>query len=370
MPENGGQPLDGYLTKTGHICHYSDMPVSRNTQNISVSLITTPEMSAGVIYGLQEVFACVGTMWNNLMGDCSVSRQMRPRVVGRTTEPVRTTMGSTLVSDHTFSEAHQTDVVIAGDVILPLDAGPAGLWDEEVQWLKEQYDKGAIICSVCTGSLLLAEAGLLDGLEATSHWSATGLFQKYYPKVLLKPECILLPAGVGHRIITSGGSASWNDLALYLIARFCGEEEARNIAKIFLFGDRSDGQLPFSAMVRPKQDVDLTIAKCQEWIADHYALGNPVERMAEQSGLTARTFKRRFHSATGYAPLDYVQTLRIEEAKHILETTDTPIDDIAELVGYMEPNSFRRLFKRTTGITPHQYRVRFKTVVPIQAGSA
>ncbi len=87
--------------------------------------------------------------------------------------------------------------------------------------------------------------------------------------------------------------------------------------------------------------------------------------MAQQSGLGARTFKRRFASATGYAPLDYVQSLRIEEAKQMLETTDDAIDDIASTVGYDEPNSFRRLFKRTTGIAPHQYRVRFKSVAPV-----
>ncbi|MBZ0218613.1 MAG: AraC family transcriptional regulator [Fimbriimonadaceae bacterium] len=85
-------------------------------------------------------------------------------------------------------------------------------------------------------------------------------------------------------------------------------------------------------------------------------------KMVEQSGLTSRTFKRRFANATGYAPLNYVQSLRIEEAKQMLETTDDVIDDIAGLVGYEDSNSFRRLFKRTTGITPHQYRVRFQIV--------
>ena len=149
---------------------------------------------------------------------------------------------------------------------------------------------------------------------------------------------------------------------MYLIARFCGEDEARHIAKVFLFGDRSDGQLPFAAMVRPKQHEDATIAHSQTWIAENYEETNPVAKMTLLSGLNARTFKRRFKSATGYTPLEYVQTLRIEEAKQMLETSDEAIDDIAESVGYDEPNSFRRLFKRTTGVSPNRYRLRFKDI--------
>ena len=199
---------------------------------------------------------------------------------------------------------------------------------------------------------MLAEAGLLDDAEATTHWSASGLFRTCYPNVDLRAERVLVPAGAEHRIVTSGGSASWTDLALYLIARFAGDDEARRIAKIFLFGDRSDGQLPFAAMVRPKQHEDAAIAESQVWIADRYAGAHPVAAMAERSGLTERTFKRRFKAATGYAPLDYVQMLRIEESKQALETTSDPIDEIAAVVGYDNPNSFQRLFQTDDGHQP------------------
>ncbi len=128
------------------------------------------------------------------------------------------------------------------------------------------------------------------------------------------------------------------------------------------FSIRRDGQLPFAVMARPKQHEDAIIAQSQIWIADNYAVANPVSRMAEQSGLAPRTFKRRFAKTTGYTPLDYVQSLRVEEAKQMLKTTNDAIDGIASLVGYDDPNSFRRLFKRATSITPHQYRVHFKTV--------
>ena len=339
------------------------MPASAPQRPVSISLVAVPEVSAAIVLSLHEVFAYVGVAWEALTGDKYETRSMVPRIVGRTTEPMRTSIGAILVPDHTFLEMHRSDVVIVGDLFLDDGLGPVGRWDEEVAWIRDQYNRGAIVCSVCTGSMMLAEAGLLDDVDATTHWSATQTFADCYPRVVLQPERLLVPGGQGHRIVTSGGSASWTELALYLVARFCGEAEARRIAKIFLFGDLSHGQMPFAAMVRPKQHDDEVIADSQQWIADNYAVTNPVSRMASRSSLSERTFKRRFSKCTGYTPLDYVQSLRIEEAKHMLETTDESIDDIASQVGYEDPNSFRRLFKRTTSITPNQYRLRFQPIV-------
>ena len=340
------------------------MPAPSTSRQVSIGLVAVPDVSAAVVYGLHEVFTSVGTAWEQITGEPARGRRFKARIVAGSAEAIRTKMGALVAPDSRFGDALRFDAVIVADLNMPAGAGPKGRWCQAANWLRDQYDRGAIVCSVCTGSLMLAEAGLLDNAEATTHWSASGLFRTCYPNVALKAERMLVPAGAEHRIVTSGGSASWTDLALYLIARFAGDAEARRIAKIFLFGDRSDGQLPFAAMVRPKQHEDAAIADSQVWIADHYARPHPVAAMAERSGLTERTFKRRFKSATGYAPLDYVQTLRIEEAKQALETTDDPIDQIAVAVGYHDPNSFRRLFKRTTSISPSRYRQRFRTVAP------
>jgi transcriptional regulator GlxA family with amidase domain len=210
---------------------------------------------------------------------------------------------------------------------------------------------------------MLAEAGLLDGEEATCHWAATETMRHRYPEVRLRPERVLVTSGSEHRLVTAGATASWTDLALYLVARFCGEDEARRAAKLFLFGDRSAGQLPFAARVRPRQHDDAAIAAAQGWIADNYAEANPVAGMTGASGLAPRTFKRRFQAATGYAPLDYVLSLRIEEAKQMLETTDAPIEAVAGEVGYAEAAAFRRVFKRATGISPLQYRQKFRRLI-------
>lgn len=338
------------------------MPASHRSRDIRISLIAIPEISAAVLYSLQEVFLSVGNTWQMVTGTPAYAPQFSVCIVGKSRKLLRTNLGVPIRPDKTFNDNHATDVIIVSDISLEPDVEIQGRWPEAITWIQDKYGKGAIVCSVCTGSLLLAEADLLNNLEATTHWSAKPLFQSCYPQIALKPERVLLPTGSEHRLITSGGSASWSDLALYLIARFCGQQEARRIAKLFLFGDRSNGQLPFAAMVRPKQHDDAVVAQCQVWASDHYDLPNPVTEMIQQSGLTSRTFKRRFKKATGFDPLDYVQTLRMEEAKQMLEATSEPIDIIAASVGYQDPNSFRRLFKRVTAISPGQYRQRFQKV--------
>jgi len=134
------------------------------------------------------------------------------------------------------------------------------------------------------------------------------------------------------------------------------------IAKVFVLGDRSDGQLPFSALIRPSRHSDGLIERCQAWVAYHYTDPAPVQRLVEYAGLPPRTLKRRFRAATGYSPIEYVQTVRIEEAKHLLETTTRATDDVAAEVGYQDPGWFRRLFKQMTGLTPARYRQRFATI--------
>lgn len=331
---------------------------------ISISLLALPETTPTSLYGFYEVFTAVGTAWEMLTGQSTGLAQPSVRLVSARSRSFKSALGLTIAPQATFAEMKRSDLVIVTDLALPPETDPRGRWPEATAWLRAQYRQGALVGSVCTGSILLAEAGLLDGAEATTHWSACDLFERCYPAVKLRPERILSPAGEAHRIITAGGTGSWENLALYLVTRFFGEAEALRIAKIFLFGDRSDGQLPFAALSRPRRHSDAAIARCQSWIADHYAVGNPVAQMVRHSGLPERTFKRRFKAATGYAPVEYVQALRIEEAKQQLESTGAPIDSIARDVGYEDPTFFRRLFKRRTGVTPARYRQRFRSVLP------
>lgn len=334
---------------------------------LSVQILALPETTPGALYGLFEVFSCVGVAWSAVTGESVECRRVDVRIVSPRGEAFTGAFGAPIVPHAALDQAPDADVIVAADVELSPNIDPRGRWPTVAPWLRDRFSRGATICSVCTGSVLLADSGLLDGEEATTHWMVAGLFDAYFPSVKLRPERILSIAGPEQRIVTGGGSASWEDVALYLIARYCGEAEALRIAKLFLFGDRSEGQMPYAAMRRPSRHEDGVIAECQEWIANHYNEANPVSRMIAHSGLAPRTFKRRFRAATGYAPVEYVQALRMEEAKQVLETTDDPVDAIALTVGYDDPTFFRRLFKRRIGVTPSRYRQRFQSISHIRA---
>lgn len=301
-------------------------------------------------FGLHEVLGAAGHR-------DAFTRAIQPALVSGSATPYRASTGLQ-VTPQAGLGGDCADIVIICDIHMAPDETPDGRWTDEIAWVHRHLDHGAVVCATCSGSVLLAEAGLLDGADAASHWTMADLFRDRYPRVRFRPERILCDSGRGGRLITTGGASSWQDLALYLIGRFCGASEAARIARLFLLGDRGLGQLPFASMARPRQHGDAAIADAQAWLAGHYAQPNPVSAMVRRSGLAERSFKRRFSVATGYTPIEYVQAMRIEEAKQMLETDNAAIEDISAAVGYEDPTFFRRLFKRRAGITPAEYRQR------------
>jgi transcriptional regulator GlxA family with amidase domain len=163
----------------------------------------------------------------------------------------------------------------------------------------------------------------------------------------------------GQRLVMAGGGTTWLDMALFLIARVAGVEAAMQTARINLIDWHDIGQQPFARLARTRQSDDAIVGRCQEWIAEHYQDASPVAAMTRLSGLAERSFTRRFKAATGLSPLAYVHTLRLEEAKLLLERSDRPVEAIAEDVGYEDAAFFGRLFRRQVGLTPAQYRRRF-----------
>ncbi|WP_213086236.1 GlxA family transcriptional regulator [Roseateles sp. DAIF2] len=327
---------------------------------LRVSILALPETSATAVYGLYEMLSSVGVLWQQVTGEAVAARRIEARIVARSRKPYRSAIGTPIAPHASFAEQGLADVIVVTDIALPLDPAAPSRWGTEIGWVREHLEAGAQVCSACTGAILLAEAGLLDGRDATSHWSASALFRDRYPAVRWRPERILCDGGFEGRLLTTGGASSWEDLALHLVARHCGQEEAVRLAKLFVLGDRSDGQLPFAVMARPRQHEDAVVHASQLWLADHYAQPNPVAQLVARSGLPERSFKRRFTNATGYAPVDYVQALRIEEAKQLLESGGEAIERVASSIGYEDPAFFRRLFKRLAGITPGQYRQRYR----------
>lgn len=336
-------------------------------RTITVDFIAARETMGFGLYGMQGVLNSVGVGWEFMTGVASAAPRFECRVVAAERGLYHGPLGAPITPTATFAEAGEGALIIAPDIAVSVRKDPRGRWPEISEWLRERYAGGAVIGSVCSGSLMLAEAGLLDGEEAATHWAYAGVFERCYPAVRLRPERILALAGADRRIVTSGGASSWQDLALYLVTRFCGRDEALRIARLFLFGDRSDGQAPFAAPGPSTPHDDRVVADAQGWIAGNYADRSPVARMVARSGLSERSFNRRFRQATGYAPVQYVQTLRIEEAKQILEQSDMAVDDVAAEIGYEDPTHFRRLFKRLVGVTPAVYRRRMSLVGAVVA---
>jgi transcriptional regulator GlxA family with amidase domain len=281
---------------------------------------------------------------------------------------VDTASGLSLEVHRSLREIISTDIVIVPSLLVEHAEWVQGRHADLVRWLSEMHCKGALLCSACSGVLLLAETGLLDGQDATIHWAYAPTFRENFPAVRLCLVTVLVASGERAQFVMSGASASWHDLVLYLVARLVGPTVAQAISKFLLLQWHREGQTPYIAF-QPKIDhADAAVLEAQEWLAGHFSVANPVEELVRRSGLPERSFKRRFTQATGYAPMVYVQRLRVHEAKRLLERTEEAIDEISWKVGYEDPAFFRRLFKRLTGITPGAYRRKFR--VPAVATGA
>lgn len=158
----------------------------------------------------------------------------------------------------------------------------------------------------------------------------------------------------------AGATSSWQDLVLYLVGRYAGPEAAQALGNFMLFQWHLDSQAPYVSFAPSTDHGDAVVRELQEWLREHASIASPVEEMVRRSGLAESTLKRRFKQVTDYSPIRYVQCLRVEQAKRRLERSDDPIDEISWEVGYEDPAFFRRLFKRTTRMTPREYRRKFQ----------
>ncbi|WP_420349053.1 GlxA family transcriptional regulator [Pelagibius sp.] len=326
---------------------------------LTVALVALPDSSASTLYGMFDVFCSAGRDWEFLTTGKAGPSAMRPLVAAETLGTFRAANGVSITPDVTFADCPPPAIVCVPDVHVAPGALAAEDYTTVIDWLRRCYAAGSTLAAACSGSLLLAESGLLDGQDATTHWGYCEALGQNYPAVTVHPARALVASGDGQRLITSGGGTSWQDLALFLVARFLGQDEAMRLGRVYLADWHSHGQLPYSALARVRQVEDSRIAASQEWIADHYAETGPVAAMAARSGLPERSFKRRFAKATGMTPLDYVHTLRLEEAKQMLETTDLAVEAVAQEIGYEDASFFRRLFRRKVGMSPADYRRRF-----------
>ncbi len=328
---------------------------------LRIDILAAESCRGAILYGIYDLLTSVGSAWSYLTEGAPTPPMTRVRIVARAKEPFRCISRVPVAPDATLEEVDDAEIICLPNFRIGMMTPPKEVLGPEIDWIVERHSAGARLATACSGSALLADAGLLDGQEATAHWSMAEVFEKRYPRVAFCPDRTLTFAGEGDCIVMSGGMASWQDLALYLIARYIGPEHAAKSARFYCVDPKPDGQRHYAAPKRRLQSDDAVIQECQTWLANAYGKRDAVARMIARSGLPRRTFDRRFRAATGYSPKDYVQSLRVEEAKQFLEMDDQSVEAVSEAVGYSDSRAFRRLFKKMTGLSPAEYRRRFSS---------
>jgi transcriptional regulator GlxA family with amidase domain len=336
--------------------------VSTASSPVKVSIVAVPETAGSALYGMVDVLLAAGNIWQTLVNAAETRRHFDVQIVAPRKKPFACGNGIPVRPDASVADAPEADIVILPELWLGPDEHLHGRYPELMDWICEQYRNGASVYSACSGSVMLAETGLLDGREATSHWGYQHLFRNCYPKVQFQPEPNLVFATDDARVVTAGGTTSWHDLALHIIARYAGPAEAMRIAKVYLLKWHAEGDLPFESLVRRAGHDDAVVRSCEDWLEEHFTEKDALQVAVANAGIPERTLKRRFKQATGCTLIDYLQNLRVEEAKRLLETGALPLDEISFRAGYDDPSFFRRLFKRRTGVNPSDYRRLFKPV--------
>lgn len=226
-----------------------------------------------------------------------------------------------------------------------------------IPWLVLNHEHGAEIASFCTGAFLLGATGLLDGKAATTHVDACGAFARSFPEVLLMADKTVTEDG---GIYTSGGSTSTFHLLLHLVQRHCGREMTVRMAKIFAIDMDRHNQTYFSTFHPTKNHTDDLVATAQEKIESSYHSSGTIEEMIRDIPSSRRNMVRRFKQVTGITPIEYLQLTRIEAAKRLLEQTAQQMTEVILNTGYNDPKAFRKVFRKTVGMTPTEYREKFQ----------
>ena len=277
-------------------------------------------------------------------------------LVGMNKEPQTYNRFITVAPTKTINEIKKTDLIVVTGIVGDIDKQIEKNY-LFVDWMKEQrIINDTEIASLCRGAFLLAETGLLNGKSCTTHWITHDKFRKKYPQVNLIPEKII---SEDNGIYSSGGAYSFLNLLIHLIEKYYGRETAIKCAKIAeIEYDRID-QNQFVIFNGQKEHSDATIKKAQEYVEQNFAKQLSVDFLAKNALISLRNFVRRFKKATNNTPLEYIQRVRIEAAKKILESSTLTVQEAMYKSGYNDDKSFRNMFKKYSGITPLEYRKKY-----------
>jgi transcriptional regulator GlxA family with amidase domain len=277
-------------------------------------------------------------------------------VVAAEAGPVATSSVS-IVAERSLSEVRGPldTLLVAGGWGVELAAKD----EPTVRWVRATARRSRRVASVCTGSFMLAEAGLLDGRRATTHWVACQAMAERYPRVEVDPLPIFVRDG---NVITSAGVTAGMDLALALVEEDLGRELALDVARhLVLFLKRPGGQAQFSAQLAAQLSEREPLRELQLWIADHLGEDLSVPALARRAHMSERHFARAFRAGTGMTPGAFVEAARVERARIALESADESIESVARVAGFGTVETMRRAFGRRLGVAPADYRSRFRS---------
>ena len=227
---------------------------------------------------------------------------------------------------------------------------------EMIKWIKNQYQNGAKIITYCTGTFILAATGLLEGKNAVTHWFQEEKFKCTYPDINLLSHKVLMHED---NLFLGGGGASYQNLLLYVIEKTLGKNVFLFTSKILLLDMEKESQSAYSFFQSQKQHNDKEILLTQNFIETNFKLKHSLQNLSDIAGMSERSFLRRFKNATGNTPIQYIQRVKIEQSKKMLEEENKTFEEISRELGYEDISSFRKLFKKITGITPSKYKEKY-----------
>jgi len=303
-----------------------------------------------------DIFFQAGLMWNSISGK-EITPYFDVKFVTTDGEPFTCSNGARMIPNGSIYDVQESDLIVVTS-ISDIDQ-TLQIEGEVIDWLKDRYDRGSHIATICTGAFVLAETGLLDGKTATTHWCQTKNFAKRYPQIKVKPERLITDEG---DLFCSGGFNSGIDLSLYLVEKYCGYQVALESSKFAVFDIGRTSQMPYTIFQYQKDHRDSQILAVQDWIEDKYDQNFSYAELARHHGMSRRTLERRFKIATGDTPLTYQQRVRVEKAKRMLEDGQRSFEEITYQVGYEDSGSFRKVFIRKAGLRPTEYRDKFQRI--------
>jgi len=327
-------------------------------KQLEVTILLLNDCYASTALAPIEVFHSAGRLWNLLTGN-STEPRFRVTVASIDGKPVETPYSVGLLPEVSIAEVESTDIIVIPASGLDLDAQLERNRAMFV-WLRNWHARGVYIASICSGAAYLAEAGLLDGHEATTHWGTADAYMARYPAVNWRPDVFVTE---DRRVLCSGGVYAAIDLSLYLVEKFCGHEIAVQTAKSLLVDMPRTHQSGYSLLPLSRPHADEQIKRAENFIRENFAHDLCIERLAAGVNMSPRNFIRRFKKATGNVPGKYLQLLRVSIAKEMLEDSTRSIQTISADVGYEDIAFFRTLFKRLTGMNPAQYRTKFARTI-------